>query len=371
MISIIHQAHSRKEPGPMSRPDAQPIPSPHFRLPASPRPDLSIVVPVYEEAAVMPVLVERLGAVLNALSVSAEVILVDDGSGDETLAEIIKAQARDPRFKGLSLSRNFGHQIAISAGLAEARGSAVVVMDGDLQDPPEAIPSLWAKHREGFDVVYAVRASRPEGWPKRVAYAAFYRLLNQLVSISIPLDSGDFGLMSRRVVDLIVAMPERRRYVRGLRAWVGFRQVGVPIDRGNRYAGRPKFTLAKLIGLAIDGLIGFGEGPLRPVGGLGLAAVGLSLIGLIGALARGLVGWGFAAGWAWVAMGLVFFGGVQLISAAILGEYVGRILQEVNARPLYVARSRVGLEPADRGEDLSLNAWLIPDDSLRHAQPLP
>ena len=217
------------------------IPPPHFRLNAR-VPALSVVVPVYEEEAVVPILVERLGRVLDGLGLSAEVILVDDGSRDGTAAEIRRANAADPRFVGLSLSRNFGHQVAISAGLAESRGEAVVVMDGDLQDPPEVLPALLAKFREGYDVVHAIRASRPEAWPKRLAYAAFYRLLDRMVSIAIPVDSGDFGVMSRRVVDLIVAMPERRRYVRGLRAWVGYRQVGLPVDRGERHAGRPKFT---------------------------------------------------------------------------------------------------------------------------------
>jgi glycosyltransferase involved in cell wall biosynthesis len=351
----------------MPRPDDRPIPPPHFRLPVPARPALSIVVPVFEEQAVIPVLVDRLKAVLDTLGVSAEVILVDDGSADNTLAEVIKAHDADPRFKGLSLSRNFGHQIAISAGLAEATGDSVIVMDGDLQDPPEAIPTLWNERQKGFDVVYVIRASRPEGWIKRSAYAAFYRLLDRLVAIPIPLDSGDFGLMSRRVVDLIVAMPERRRYVRGLRAWVGFRQVGVPIDRGARYAGRPKFTIGKLIGLAIDGLIGFGEGPLRPVGAIGLAAIAASGLGLLTAVARGVVGLRFAAGWVWVALGMLFFGGVQLLSMAIVGEYVGRILHEVNGRPLYVAGQRIGLGPAPSRHVHPTQAWSNLDDSLRHA----
>jgi dolichol-phosphate mannosyltransferase len=335
----------------MRRDAAHPTPAPHawpgVSEPGKP-PALSVVVPVFEEEAVVPVLVERLARVLDGLGVAAEVILVDDGSRDGTWAEVVRAHRADPRFVGLSLSRNFGHQAAISAGLAEASGEAVLVMDGDLQDPPEAIPGLWARYREGFDVVYAIRASRPEGPLKRLAYATFYRLLGLAVSIPIPKDAGDFGLMSRRVVDLVVGMPERRRYVRGLRAWVGFRQVGVPIDRGARHAGRPKYTLSKLLGLAIDGLVGFGEGPLRPVGMLGVVAVGLSVLGATGAGARAAWGGDAAPGWAWVGLGLLFFGGAQLLSTAIVGEYVARILQEVNGRPLYVARHRVGLGPTQR-----------------------
>lgn len=337
----------------MRRDDPHAIPGPHGRPTHGPRhrPALSVVVPVFEEEAVVPVLVERLGRVLDGLGAEAEVILVDDGSQDGTWAEVVRAHGSDPRFVGLRLSRNFGHQVAISAGLAESSGMAVLVMDGDLQDPPEAIPALWARYREGFDVVYAIRASRPEGPLKRLTYASFYRLLGLAVTIPIPKDAGDFGLMSRRVVDLVVAMPERRRYVRGLRAWVGFRQSGVPIDRGARHSGRPKFTLRKLFGLAIDGLIGFGEGPLRPVGMMGVVAIVLSVIGAIVAALRGVSGQGESPGWAWVGLACVFFGGVQLLSTAIIGEYVGRILQEVNGRPLYVARQRVGLTPVEAGRN--------------------
>lgn len=322
-----------------------PIPAPHGRPRpgAGPRPKLSVVIPVYEEEEIVPTLVERLGRALDGLGVDAEVILVDDGSRDGTWAAVALAHESDPRFAGLRLSRNFGHQVAISAGLAESTGDAVLVMDGDLQDPPEAIPTLWARYREGYDVVYAIRASRPEGPLKRLAYAAFYRVLGRTVSFPIPRDAGDFGIMSRRVVDLVAAMPERRRYVRGLRAWVGFRQVGVPIDRGERHSGRPKFTLRKLFGLAVDGLVGFGEGPLRPVGLLGIAAIALSVVGATLAAIRGIWGGGPAAAWVWVSLAGVFFGGVQLLSTAIIGEYVGRILHEVNGRPLYVARHRLGL----------------------------
>lgn len=312
-------------------------------------PQVSVVVPLFEEEAIVPVLVARLARVLDGLGVEAEVILVDDGSADGTPGAIARAHATDGRFGGLSLSRNFGHQLAITAGLEHARGRAVVVMDGDLQDPPEAIPALWSKWQEGYDVVYAIRSSRPEGPWKRLAYAAFYRLLGRVVAIEIPRDAGDFAILSRRVVDLLGAMPERRRFVRGLRAWVGFRQTGLPIARGVRHAGRPKYTPAKLLGLALDGLIGFGEAPLRWAGGLGVAAVLLAMAGLVAAVAGGLGGYASVPGWAWVGLLVLFLGGIQLLSAAILGEYVSRISQEVNGRPLYVVRRRIGLDSRHEG----------------------
>ncbi|MDX2036878.1 MAG: glycosyltransferase family 2 protein [Isosphaeraceae bacterium] len=309
------------------------------------RPDLSIVIPVYEEEEVLPLLLARLSGVLDEMGLEVEVIFVDDGSEDDTVELLARAGHSDPRIKALCLSRNFGHQAAISAGLAEATGAAVVVMDGDLQDPPEAIPALWEEYRRGFDVVYAIRAARPESWPKRIAYAAFYRILQRSVSLPIPLDAGDFGIMSRRVVDVINALPERRRFVRGLRAWAGFRHAGLPIERGRRGAGRPKYSWAKLLGLALDGLVGFGDAPLRWAGALGLAAIAASIVGAI----AGIAGLGSFGGSTthWIALLVGFFGGAQLVAAAILGEYVTRTLEEARGRPASVVRRRIGF---DRGE---------------------
>ena len=308
-------------------------------------PDLSVVAPLYDEEALVPVLVARLTRVLDKLGIDAEVILVDDGSRDGTLAQIARAHAADGRFRGLALSRNFGHQAAISAGLSHARGEVVVVMDGDLQDPPEAIGPLWAKLHEGFDVVYAVRASRPEGLLKRLAYRTFYKVLDRLVTVEIPRDAGDFGIMTRRVVDAINSLPESRRFVRGLRAWVGFRQTGLWIDRSPRHSGKPKFTLAKLIGLAVDGVVGFSDAPLRWAGGVGLlltvAALGATAVGISRALVSGVS----PPGWFWVAMLLGFSSGVQLLFLAVLGEYVIRIFHEVNGRPPFLVRRRIGIGP--------------------------
>lgn len=311
-------------------------------------PLLSVVVPVFDEEGLIGALTDRLARVLDELGVEAEVILVDDGSGDGTFTAIARANASDARFVGVSLSRNFGHQAAITAGLSYARGGAVVVMDGDLQDPPEAIGPLWNKLNEGYDVVYAVRASRTEGYLKRLAYLGFYRMLSRLVSFNIPLDAGDFGIMSRKVVDLLNAMPERRRFVRGLRAWVGFRQTGIPIDRSPRFSGKPKFTLGKLVSLAFDGLIGFSEAPLRWLAGLGLIVTGASLMAL--ALGWSRVAFGRGMPSALFSMGglLGASAGAQLLFVGVLGEYLSRILQEVTGRPIYIVRKRIGIGTPER-----------------------
>lgn len=318
----------------------------HFADDFSPGvPKLSVIVPLFNEEGLVSVLFERLVRILDAMPVEAEIILVDDGSGDGTLAAIASAHAMDSRFFGVALSRNFGHQLAITAGLAHARGDAVVVMDGDLQDPPEAIASLWAKLNEGFDVVYAIRANRPESCLKRLAYWAFYRLLGHLVSIEIPHDAGDFGIMSRRVVDHLNAMPERRRFVRGLRAWVGYRQIGISVARSPRHSGPPKYTLRKLFGLALDGLIGFSETPLRWAAAIGAFVILATLTALVAGGARALSAAGWPQGWYWVACLLGFSTGTQLLFLALLGEYVSRIFQEVNGRPLYIVRRRIGFAP--------------------------
>jgi glycosyltransferase involved in cell wall biosynthesis len=318
---------------------------PHFGGPgrAPLRPELSVVVPVFDEEENIVELVERLTRVLDRLGVDSEVIVVDDGSSDGTYAALARANHADPRFRALGLSRNFGHQAAISAGLAAARGKAVAVMDGDLQDPPEALERLWIGYNQGWDVVYAIRQTRTEGWLKRLAYSGFYRLMSRAGSIDVPRDAGDFGIMSRRVVDLINAMPENRRYVRGLRAWVGFRQCGIPIDRAERAGGRPKYTLSKLIGLALDGLVGFSDAPPKLTSAFGAAlGVGASSAAvLMGGLAA--TGWLEVPGWAWVALLVTFLGGSQLLCIGVLGEYLCRTLEQVRGRPLYVIRRRVGI----------------------------
>jgi polyisoprenyl-phosphate glycosyltransferase len=223
----------------------------------------SIVIPIYNEHEIIPELHRRVKSVIDHLDDQTEVILVDDGSRDDTFLQVTELNRSDPRFKVLRFSRNFGHQVAISAGLAHATGDAVILMDGDLQDPPEILPQFIAKWKEGFDVVYAIRKKRKENIFKRMAYASFYRLMKKLSYLEIPLDSGDFCLMDKRVAKVVNAFPERNRFVRGLRTWAGFRQTGLEYERDARFAGEPKYTFGKLVRLAYDGIFSFSTAPLR------------------------------------------------------------------------------------------------------------
>jgi glycosyltransferase involved in cell wall biosynthesis len=297
---------------------------------------LSLVIPLLNEEEVFPQLIVRINTLLARLNLRSEVVLVDDGSTDHTPLLIKDTCATHPAYRGIILSRNFGHQLAVSAGMAHARGDAVAILDGDLQDPPEVIAEFYARLQEGFDVVYAVRRDRQESILKRFAYAAFYRLMRRLAAIPIPLDSGDFCLMSRRVVDQINALGERHRFVRGLRSWVGFRQVAHPYPRAARQAGQSKYSFSKLIKLALDGIFTFSEKPLQwsmQCGALiALASIGYAVYIVVWRLITQRPVEGFAT----LAAGMFFLGGIQLISIGILGEYIGRIHNEVKARPLYV-----------------------------------
>src|SRR5436190_2615404 len=272
--------------------------------------ELSLIVPLFNEAEVFERLASRLTGALPLLPPMTEVLLINDGSVDGTGSLISELCRRDPHFVGVHLSRNFGHQMAVCAGLELARGEAVAVLDGDLQDPPEILPQFYAKLREGYDVVYAVRQTRKEHVVLRFLYWIFYRLMAALTPISIPLDSGDFGIMSRRVVDALKAMPERRRFVRGMRSYVGFRQTGLAYDRHERAAGSSKYTFRKLLTLAADGIFTFSELPLRLATFAGFGAAGLSLLyGAYLALWRIFAGANLP-GFATLAVGLFFLGGV-------------------------------------------------------------
>ena len=306
------------------------------------QPSVSVAIPVYNEELVLPELLRRTRAVLDAIPGGPhQIVLVDDGSSDRTPDLLEAAAEEDSRLVVVVLSRNFGHQTALGAALDRVSGDVVVLMDGDLQDPPEAIPNLVETYRQGYDVVYAQRVGRKESWWLRACYYVFYRLLALLSPVQLPLDAGDFGLMSRRVVDEIRRMPEHHRYLRGMRSWVGFRQIGIPIQRSARSAGRTKYSPLKLLKLASDGIFAFSIVPLRAVTIVGAVAIALSLLYTLYAVYVKF--WlhspqGFTA----LVVVITFLSGVNLFSLGIIGEYVGRIYEEAKARPHYVVRKLVG-----------------------------
>jgi polyisoprenyl-phosphate glycosyltransferase len=307
----------------------------------------SFVVPIYNEEANIPELYRRLQDVMERLEGEVEVILVNDGSRDRSLHFLRQLHAHDPRFCYLSFSRNFGHQIAVTAGLNFCRGKAIVVMDADLQDPPELVLEMVKRWREGYAVVYAQRTQRlQENWVKRLMAYAFYRVLRNLADVEIPTDTGDFCLMDRQVVDLLNAMPERNRYIRGLRAWVGFRQTAVLFERDPRFAGEEKYTFRKSFALAVNGLVSFSRVPLRISTYIGLTAAAIALF-----MAVLVLYWRFFApnspltGYTTIIIAVFFLGAVQLISIGILGEYIGRIYEEVKGRPLYTLSEARGFQP--------------------------
>jgi glycosyltransferase involved in cell wall biosynthesis len=305
----------------------------------------SIVIPVYNEAEVLPTLYQRLTQVMESLGELYEIIFVNDGSRDVSPFLIRELQAKDERVKLISFSRNFGHQTAITAGLDHSVGQAVVVMDADLQDPPEVIPRMVEKWREGHEVVFAMRERRSgEGLFKRATAAVFYRLLRQLTATEIPLDAGDFRLMSRRAVEALKVVRERNRFMRGLAAWIGFRQTSITFVRDVRYAGKTKYPLRKMMRFALNGLTSFTIVPLQLSTYLGFAVSLISLFYMVYVIGRKLFTDQFVPGWASVIVAVLFLGGIQLISLGILGEYIGRIYEEVKQRPLYVIEESVGFE---------------------------
>ncbi len=298
---------------------------------------LSVGIPLYNEEQVLPDLLTRLGAVLDRIPGGPhEMILVDDGSRDRTLEILTESARRDPRLVVVSFSRNFGHQAAFSAALDQVTGDACVLMDGDLQDPPEEIPKLLGKLQEGFDVVYAQRVGRKENPLLRLCYFVFYRLIASLSKLRLPLDSGDFSIMSRRVVDEIRSAPEHNRYLRGLRTWVGFRQTGLPVERAERLAGRTKYSLRALFRLAFDGIFAFSTAPLRAAAVLGAVAIGLATLFALYAVYARLVLDKSPQGFTSVIVVMTFLSGINLFFLGIIGEYVGRVYEEAKARPLYL-----------------------------------
>jgi dolichol-phosphate mannosyltransferase len=308
---------------------------------------LSVVIPCYNEELVLRTTHERLSHTLAHLGdIQFELIFVDDGSRDATFQLLSELQRGDPRVRVLRLSRNFGHQLAVTAGLAEAAGDAVVVIDADLQDPPEVIAQMLELWREGNDVVYGSRVSREgESRFKLWTAKAFYRLINRLSDTEMPVDTGDFRLMDRKVVDVLVAMPERGRFLRGMVSWVGFRQTPVYYKREARHAGASKYPLLKMMRFAMDGIFSFSVLPLRLASLTGLAAIWIAIGGIILAvIARvfDLYDVKFGRGWASLFVAVLFMGGVQLLCLGVIGEYLGRIYTEVKQRPLYAVSERLG-----------------------------
>ena len=310
------------------------------------KPLVSIVIPLYNEELVLDALYARLTAFIAKAQLRCEIVMVNDGSTDRTLEIARRICHVDGRFKLISLSRNFGHQMAITAGMDKAAGDAVVIIDADLQDPPEVIPLMVEKWLAGNDVVYGVRTRREgESWFKRATAAVFYRVLRRTTSVDIPVDTGDFRLMDRRVVDQLLGMRERFRFVRGMVSWVGFRQCKVEYARAERFAGETKYPLPKMLRFAIDGMLSFSHVPLKLSSTLGFCAALVSFLCLIyGVIIRVFFPQQAITGWASVFVAVLFIGGVQLICIGILGEYLGRMYDEVKQRPLYISAEEVNFD---------------------------
>ncbi len=311
---------------------------------------VSVIVPCFNEEQVLPELFERLGTAAATWGMDCEIICVDDGSRDHTWAMLKIQHQKDIRWQCLSFARNFGHQSAVSAGLYHATGDVVVVMDADLQDPPEELSRFLKKWLEGYEVIFAIRQKRKESRLKKICYWSFYRLMAGLVSFELPLDSGDFCVMDRRVVDALNRMPERNRFVRGLRAWTGFRQTGITYERQPRAAGNSKYNFRKLFKLAWDGIFSFSTVPLKVASYVGLLVSTISALGIAFTLIQRIFGTWFqkiglapVPGFATVVVSILFLGGVQLLCLGILGEYVGRIYDEVKRRPLWIVREMCGI----------------------------
>jgi polyisoprenyl-phosphate glycosyltransferase len=298
---------------------------------------LSIAIPVHNEESVLPELLRRARTVLDQIAGGPhEIVFVDDGSTDRTFTILEEAARQDSRVRAISLSRNFGHQAALTAALDHVTGDAAVVMDGDLQDAPEAIPQFVDRYRQGYDVVYAQRIRRKEPWALRLCYFVFYRLMARLSDVRLPLDSGDFGLMSRRVINQLRRMPEHHRYLRGMRSWVGFRQTGLPVEREERHSGKSKYGLIRLTKLAADGIFAFSIVPIRAAALLGAAVVGVSLLYVVYAVYAKIFLQQSPQGFTALIAEITFLSGVLLFFLGVIGEYVGRIYEETKARPNYV-----------------------------------
>ncbi len=305
-------------------------------------PQISIVAPLYNETESFPHLVERLNQLMDGLSLTIEVVLIDDGSRDNTAVLMRQLALLDTRYHCVFLSRNHGHQLALTAGLAAARATeAVFVIDGDLQDPPELLPDFYKLYLEGYDVVYAVRKKRKEGILKRTGYYLFYRLLKSISYVEIPLDSGDFSLISRRVVNVMNQMPEESRFLRGMRTWVGFKQTGFEYERSERVAGESKYSFKQLFGLAYNGIFNFSEFPIKFMTRSGGVAICIALVYFFVVIIKKLFFAQIIEGFTALLFVIILFSGVQLIALGIIGEYVLRIFFQAKNRPLYIIKEEI------------------------------
>lgn len=305
-------------------------------------PDINIVIPLYNEEEVFEQLIGRLTRLIDEFPKSIEVILVDDGSSDKTPTLMTELALSDHRFQAIILSRNFGHQIALSAGLKQIEAKeAVFIIDADLQDPPELLAEFYEYYQQGYDVVYAVRKNRKENFLKKFAYKSFYRLMDKISYIHIPLDTGDFSLISTRIAHLMNEMPEESRFLRGMRSWLGFKQIGVEYNREERQSGESKYTLRKLFQLAFNGVFNFSEIPIKLITNLGLLTIVSSFGYLIYVIAKKLIYGNVPEGFTGLLFVLILFGGIQLLSLGLIGEYVLRIFFQVKQRPLFVIKERV------------------------------
>ncbi|MFO7943265.1 MAG: glycosyltransferase family 2 protein [Anaerolineales bacterium] len=308
-------------------------------------PTYTIIAPIYNEIENLPVLYRRIREVMERTGESWEFVMVDDGSTDGSVDHIRQLAEKDDRVRPVIFARNFGHQIAVTAGLDYSRGEAVVIIDADLQDPPEVILDLIEKWKEGYEVIYAVRETREgESWFKLATAAAFYRFIQRITEVSIPLDTGDFRLLDRKVVSVLNQMREQHRFLRGMSVWVGFKQAGVAYEREERHAGETKYPLRKMVKLASDAVTGFSIFPLQLAMYVGFGATGLGVLALLATIVLRLAGSRALYGQALTLILILFLGGVQLIFLGVLGEYIGRIYDEAKGRPLYIVREAPQIE---------------------------
>ena len=306
------------------------------------KPKISIIVPLFNESESFPLLVDRLNKLAENFAEEIEIVLIDDGSRDNTAALMQQVALTNRRYQCVFLARNFGHQLAVTAGLTVASATeAVLIIDGDLQDPPELLPVFYDHYKKGYDVIYAVRKKRKENKIKKLGYYIFYRILKSISYIDIPLDSGDFSMLGRNVVDVINKMPEESRYIRGMRAWVGFKQIGVEYERDERVAGESKYTLKMLFKLAYNGIFNFSEIPIKFITSMGLFAISVSLIYLSYTVTKKFVFGTVPEGFTALLFTIVLFSGVQMVSLGVIGEYVLRIFFQVKGRPLFIIKNRI------------------------------